>query len=35
VRAAFDVALALGLLVEQPAPALADRLGAMLWRLTH
>jgi four helix bundle protein len=35
VRAAFDVALALGLLVEQPAPALADRLGALLWRLTH
>ena len=35
VRAAFDVAVALGLLAEQPAPALGDRVGALLWRLTH
>ena len=35
VRAAFDVAVALGLIAEQPAPELADRIGALLWRLTR
>jgi four helix bundle protein len=35
VRAAFDVAVALGQLAAPPAAALADRIGALLWRLGH
>ena len=35
VRAAFDVAVALGLFDAPPAPVLTDRLGAVLYRLTR
>jgi four helix bundle protein len=35
VRAAFDVAVALGLVGASPAPELADRIGAILWRLAR
>ena len=35
VRAALDVAVALGILASPPAPELADRIGALLWRLTR
>ena len=35
VRAAFDVAVALGLVDAPPASVLTDRLGAILYRLTR
>ena len=35
VRAAFDVAVALGLVDAPPASVLTDRLGALLYRLTR